>query len=496
MSVDYLMGIDLGTSGAKTLILEPSGKVIATASSEYAIQSPRQGWAEQDPHVWYAAVIESIRASLSKASVNGDEITALSFSGQMHGTVCLDTTGEVIRHAIIWADQRSHSQLEEIISRIGSDRLGEWTANPLATGFMLPTWMWLRENEIRTSASTRWLLLPKDYLRLRFTGEIGTEPSDASSTLLFDPVAKEWSLPLLEALDVDISQLPPVFPSAEVAGGLLPIIAEETGLSSDTPVIFGGSDQACQALGNGAIEPGVISCTIGTGGQLLAPLNSPTYDRRLRLHLFCHVLADRWFLEAATLSAGLSLKWLRDQVLLETDYRAMADLAAQSPPGAEGLFYLPYLVGERTPWMDPQARAGFIGLTLRHTQSHLVRAVMEGVVFSLKQGLELMGELGVSPERILASGGATNHPLWLQLQADIFNRPIYRTRTVEASAFGAALLAGVGAGVYPDLAAASERTVQMQDEVIEPIRENVEVYEEAIEVYKRLYPTLNVLISS
>jgi xylulokinase len=486
----FLVGIDLGTSGVKALVLDPEHGVLGTASTEYAIQTPHPGWAEQDPEVWFQASIEVIRRVIVQSGISPDEIAAIGFSGQMHGTVCLDARGKDLRPAIIWPDQRSRQQVERVRREIGLEKLGEWTGNPLATGFMLSSWLWLQEHEAETARATQHLLLPKDYLRYRFTGRLGSEPSDASSTSLFDPKSGGWSAPLLEFFAIDPQLLPEINPSAQVAGRLANDVAEAAGLHPEIPVAFGGSDQSCQALGNGVVAPGVVSCTIGTGGQLFAPLLSPTYDPQLRLHLFCHAIPDRWHFLAATLSAGLSLKWLRDSILAGYSYQELADLAAAVPPGSEGLFFLPYLVGERTPHMDPRARASFIGLSLRHQRAHLVRAVMEGAVFSLRQGLDLMLALDVPVESIVASGGASSHPLWLQLQADIFNRPIYQTTTAEAAALGAALLAGVATGLFPDAPAAARQLVQLRKEVVTPYEENVRLYQKSYEKYCQLYPRL------
>ncbi len=355
---------------------------------------------------------------------------------------------------------------------------------------MLASWLWLRENEIETARATRRLALPKDYLRYRLTGAWGSEPSDASSTLLFDPIHCTWSAPLLEALHVPAGLLPPVHPSAQIAGGLLAEAARACGLAPGTPVVYGGSDQALQALAQGVIEPGVLSCTIGTGGQLFAPLRAPRYDPKLRVHLFCHAAPGLWHLEAAILAAGLALKWLRDGVFEGKSYQELADLAALAPPGAEGLFFLPDLAGERTPHMDPSASGAFYGLTLRHRREHLVRAVMEGVVLALRQGLEVMRELGTPVERVVASGGGVRHPLWLQLQADIFGCPIHQTETIQPSATGAALLAGIGTGTYADVEEACRKTVRWRAEVTRPNPENVEVYARAYSAYCRLYPAL------
>jgi xylulokinase len=490
MTPSALMGIDLGTSSTKTVLIDASGRLLATAAREYPVDTPRPGWAEQDPDWWLEAAVGTMAEALAQRETAPEEVAGIGLSGQMHGTVCLDKKGEPLRPAIIWADQRSRDQVARVYREVGAERLGAWTGNPLATGFMLASWLWLCEETPEVAQATAHLLLPKDYLRYRLTAELGGEPSDGSSTLLFDTAGRDWSAPLLEALGIDPALLPPVRESAEVAGGLRPEIAARTGLRAGTPVVFGGSDQALQALGHGVVDPGIVSCTIGTGGQLFAPAHAPVYDPQLRLHLFCHALPDRWHLEAAILAAGLSLRWLRDNVLQGWSYGALADAAARVPPGSERLFFLPHLAGERTPHMDPQATGAFVGLTLRHNREHVTRAVMEGVVFALRQGLDLMVELGVPVERIVASGGATAHPLWLQLQADIFNRPIYRTATIEAAAVGAALLAGVGAGFYPDVLEACRRTVTWREEVIAPAGENVTRYEEGYRTFCRLYPAL------
>jgi len=492
MTSTLLMGVDLGTSSTKTVLIDrTSGRVLALAAREYPVDTPRPGWAEQDPEAWLDAATETMAEALELAHVAPEEVAGIGLSGQMHGTVCLGRNGHALRPAIIWADQRSGDQVAWVYRELGEEQLGAWTGNPLATGFMLASWLWLRDEMPEVARATARLLLPKDYLRYRLTGELGSEPSDGSSTLLFDTAGRKWSAPLQEALGIDPALLPPVRESAEVAGGLRTEIAALTGLRAGTPVVFGGSDQALQALGHGVVEPGIVSCTIGTGGQLFAPAPAPVYDPQLRLHLFCHALPDRWHLEAAILAAGLSLRWLRDNVLEGWSYASLADAADRVPPGSERLFFLPHLAGERTPHMDPQATGAFVGLTLRHKREHMARAVMEGVVFALRQGLELMlSKVGVPVERIVASGGATAHPLWLQLQADIFNRPIYRTATIEASAVGAALLAGVGAGIYPNALEACRRTVAWRDEVIEPHPENVVRYEEAYGTFCRLYPAL------
>ena len=490
MSSPTLIGIDIGTSSTKTVILSADGQVLAVAGQETTVETPHPGWAEQTPESWVRAAVATLQRALADAGIAPASVAGLSFSGQMHGTVCLGADGCPLRPAIIWADQRSGEQVHDVVARLGKSRLAAWTGNPLAPGFMLASWLWLREREPETAQVTRWLLLPKDYVRYRLTGEIGTEPSDASSTSMFSPALRSWSLPLLEELGLARDVLPEVSDSTAVAGGLLPGIAGEVGLPAGTRVVFGGSDQAVQALGNGVVAPGVVSSTIGTGGQLFAPTCSCVLDPELRMHSFCHVQRDLWHVETAMLSAGLSLRWLRDQVLDGITYGMMAEAAAGVPAGADGLLFQPYLAGERTPHMDPQARGSLIGLTRRHGRAHMIRAVMEGVVFGMRQGLDVMAALGVPVNEVIASGGSTRHPLWLQLQADIYNRPIQRTRTTEAAAVGAAMLAGIGTGVFHDVQDAISRVVRPHDEVMRPDSARVDVYARRYDVFCALYPAL------
>jgi xylulokinase len=485
-----LVGIDVGTSSTKAVVLSRGGAVRGLAAEAYEIDTPHPGWAEQDPETWVAAAERTVARAVEQAGASGDAVAGLSFSGQMHGTVCVDAAGRPLRPAIIWADQRSHRQVADIVARLGKQRLADWTGNPLATGFMLASWLWLQAHEPEVVRRTRWLLLPKDYVRYRLTGEIGTEPSDASSTAVFNPAARGWSQALLDHLGLNERVLPPVHASDAVAGSLQPAAASAMGLCTRIPVVFGGSDQAAQALGNGVVTPGVLSSTIGTGGQLLVPTERAVVDDELRMHCFCHVVDALWHAETAMLSAGLSLRWLRDRLLDGLDYQVLADMAAGVPAGADGLFFLPYLSGERTPHMDPRARGSFIGLTRRHGQAHLVRAVMEGVVFGLRQGLDLMLSLGVGVDAVVASGGATRHPLWLQLQADIYNRPVRHTQTVEAAAVGAAMLAGMGVGVYADADDAIAAVVRRHEDMIEPDPAHVSEYAERYEAYCGLYPAL------
>ncbi len=491
-----LLGLDIGTSSTKAVVLSVAGQRLATASQVYAVDTPQPDWAEQDPERWVAAALVTTRQALARSGVTPAAVAAIGLAGQMHGTVCVGSDGRPLRPAIIWADQRSVAQVSAAVARLGRDRLAAWTGNPLATGFMLPSWLWLRKHEPELMAATRWLLLPKDYVRYRLTGEIATEPSDAASTSLFDPVSRCWSKPLLVALGLDAAILPPIRPSSAIAGRLLPAFAAQTGLRPDIPIIAGGSDQAAQALGHGVVTPGVISSTIGTGGQLFAPTERPVVDAPtpgrpgLRMHSYCHVLPHRWHVETAMLAAGLSLRWLRDQVLDGAPYSELADTAAAVAPGADGLLFQPYLMGERTPHMDPRARGSFVGLTRRHGPGHLVRALMEGVVFGMRQGLDVLRSLGVPVEQIVASGGAVRHRLWLQLQADIYGRAIRKTQTVEAAATGAAMLAGIGVGCYRDAAEAIAQCVAWDPEEIAPDPVCAARYEAQYEVFTSLYPAL------
>jgi len=486
----HLLGIDLGTSGVRAVILDGAGRLKGNGHQELGIDTPQPGWAEQDPAVWLSAAAAAVRQALSEAGSLPGGIRGLGLSGQMHTTVCLDRQGQVLRPAIVWADQRSKEQVAQVYERLGKARLGAWTANPLATGFTLASLLWLRQHEPQMFGRTAHVLLPKDYLRYYLTGQLATEVTDAAATLMMDVARRAWNGDLLAALDLDRAILPPIYESAEVAGRLRPEPADALGLPHGLPVVYGGGDQSMQAVGHGIIRRGLLSCSIGTGGQLFAPTSTPVYDPDLRLHTFCHALPGWWFVMAATLSAGLSLNWWRHKVAGGEPYAALADAAQAVPPGAGGLLFLPHLVGERTPHMDPSARGAFVGLTLRHERAHLTRAIMEGVVFSLRQGLQLMMELGLPVERVVASGGGTRHPLWLQLQADIFNRDIYRTEVDEAAAHGAALLAGVGVGAYNDVADACTHAVRWKDAVVRPNPETAAAYDEIFARYRRLYPAL------
>ncbi len=485
MGDSFLIGLDIGTSGAKVVVIDPAGRLLAWAGREYPIRTPYPGWAEQDPRDWVAASSACIGEAVRQAGIDPHRVAAIGLAGQMHSLVCLNARGEPLRPAILWADQRSGDQVRRLVSQIGQANMAKWTGNPLASGFMLASWAWLRENEPVIAESTRWLVSPKDYVRFVMTGALGTEPGDASATLLFDPHTLVWSTPILEVAGLSPEKLPRVFPSMEIAGTLLPDAAAACGMPAGIPVIFGSSDVSLQALAQGVVIPGTISCTIGTGGQLFAPVPRPHHDPQLRVHLFCHAIPGTWHLEAAILSAGLALRWLRDQVWPGSDFSGLVDGATEVESGSDGLFFLPFLVGERTPYMEPGLQASFLGLGLRHGRSHMVRAVMEGVVFELRQGLDLLLSLGTPLECLLATGGASRNPLWLQLQADIFNRPIQVSRIEEATARGAALLAGIGIGIFRNAQEVIQNAVEKPVVGAIPNPERVDRYAAAYQTYRQ-----------
>ena len=490
--MDYLLGIDIGTSGTKGVLMDREGKIYARAGREYSIDIPQPGWAEQDPKMWWEATIQAIREIIKKSEVNPQQIKGVGLSGQMHGTVFLDKNLQPFRPAIIWADQRSSSQCEFIYQKIGRERLAELTGSPVATGFMCSTLLWMKENQPEEFGQIYKVILAKDYIRYRLTGNLGAEVTDASSTLLLDMKRRCWSEELLNIL----SLLPKILPeevheSREVAGYLLAKAARDTGLIEGIPVVYGGGDQSMQAVGNGVIKPGILSSTIGTGGQLFITVDKFTYDPRLRIHTFCHAIPNTYHLLGAILSAGLSLKWLRENILQAPDsYQIFDEEVEKIRAGSEGIIFLPYLLGERSPYMNSQAKGVFFGLNLKHHRAHMIRAIMEGVVFALRDCLEVFEELDVKVERVIASGGGAKSKVWRQMQADIFNKEISMTQSIEQAAMGAAILAGVGVRIYKDVEDGCKKVVKLKEEKIKPIPENVDIYHKQFEIYKSLYQDL------
>jgi len=490
--MDYLLGIDIGTSGTKGVLMDREGKIFTRAGREYSIDIPQPGWAEQDPKMWWEATTRVIREVLKKSEVNPQQIRGIGLSGQMHGTVFLDKNLQPFRPAIIWADQRSSSQCESIYRKIGKERLAELTGSPIATGFMFSTLLWMKENQPEVFNQIYKVILAKDYIRYKLTGNLGVEVTDASSTLLLDIKRRCWSEELLGILGLPLDILSKeVHESQEVAGYLLAEVARDTGLLEGIPVVYGGGDQSMQAVGNGVIRPGILSSTIGTGGQLFITVDKFTYDPRLRIHTFCHAIPNTYHLLGAILSAGLSLKWLRENILQAPDsYQIFDEEVEKIRAGSEGIIFLPYLLGERSPYMNSQAKGVFFGLNLKHHRAHMIRAIMEGVVFALRDCLEVFEELDVKVERVIASGGGANSKVWRQMQADIFNKEISMTQSIEQAAMGAAILAGVGVRIYKDVEDGCKKVVKLKEEKIKPIPENVDIYHKQFEIYKSLYQDL------
>ena len=478
-----LLGLDVGTTGARCVALDEGGKLVAEATAGYPIYSPHPGWSEQRPEDWWQASCEVIAQVATKV---GPDIGGIGLTGQMHGAVFLDKRDEVIRPALLWNDQRTAAQAETITERVGASRLTEIAGNPALTGFQAPKILWLRDEEPRAYERVASVLLPKDYVRLRLTGERATDASDASGTLLLDLKERTWSGEILDALEIPVGWLPRVFEGPERTGQVRQNTSSELGLQRQLPVAAGGGDNAAAAVGNGIIRDGLASCSIGTSGVLFAHSDTLARDPSGRLHAFCHSVPDRYHLMGVTLSAGGALRWWRDLVG-KADYEELSELASQAPPGAEGLLFLPYLTGERTPHLDPGARGAFFGLTSRHNMSHLTRAVMEGVAFSLRDSLEIMVALGTNPTQIRATGGGARSPLWRQLLADVFGRPIVRTLAVEGPASGAALLAGVTAGVFANVEEACAG-ITLRPDVCEPETSRTRLYDEYYAAYRELYP--------
>ena len=497
--MSFLLGIDIGTTGTKAVLITEKGKLVEKATAEYPLLTPKPNWAEQHPADWWGATKKVIASILKSSKVESKEIKGIGLSGQMHGSVFLDKNGKVIRPAILWCDQRTQTECDDITSTFGYQRLLRLTCNPALTGFTAPKILWLRRHEPHHWEKVRKILLPKDYVRFLLTGEFATEVSDASGTLLFDVESRAWSDVVLKALRIPKNFLPECYESCEVSGRITRRVALETGLAEGTLVVGGGGDQAAGAVGNGIVKRGVISSVIGTSGVLFAFSDHPEFDAAGRLHTFCHAVPNKWHMMGVTLAAGGSFRWLRDTLCQEEialarrknvhPYEIMTGRAAEASPGSGGLIFLPYMIGERTPYPDPDARGVFFGLTLRHTKADLIRAVMEGVTFSLRDSLEIMRSLKIPIKEIRASGGGGRSKLWRQMQADIFKADVVTINIDEGSAFGAALLAGVGAGIYSSVEEACNATIRTTTKT-SPHPQKVRLFEEYYEVYRSLYPAL------
>ncbi|MFN3649195.1 MAG: xylulokinase [Armatimonadota bacterium] len=494
-----LLGIDIGTSGTKTLLIDESGRVLATATEEYPLSTPRPGWAEQDPRHWWDASCKTVRAVLSKAGISADEVKGVGLSGQMHGSVFLDARDEVLRPALLWCDQRTAAQCEWITRMVGAERVVELISNPVLTGFTAPKVIWLRDHEPETYARVRKVLLPKDYVRLKLTGAYATEVSDASGTAMFHVRERRWATELLDAIEVPSDWMPECFESQVPSARISAEGAAATGLREGTPVVGGGGDQAAGAVGNGIVERGIISSTVGTSGVVFAFSDEPAVDPQLRLHTFCHAVPGKWHQMGVMLSAGGSLRWYRDtlagaemyvaRALGIDPYQLIAEEAQRAPAGSEGLIFLPYLTGERTPYPDPDARGVFFGLTLRHDRCHMARAVLEGVAYGLRDSFEILAEMGVPIGQVRASGGGARSPLWRQIQADVTGREHVTINVDEGPAFGVALLAGVGTGAWSSVEEACRATIRVTDSTT-PDPGSAATYNRYYPVYRGLYGSL------
>jgi xylulokinase len=487
----YWMGIDIGTGGTRALLVDRAGKVRSAFTSAHEdIRMERPLWAEQRPEDWWRAAVEAIRGALAKAGVSGSDVQGIGLSGQMHGLTLLDSGGAVIRPALIWCDQRSQSQVDFINKTVGKENVLAAIANPVLTGFTLPKLLWVRDHEPGQFARVRRMLLPKDYIRYRLTGEFATEVSDASGTALFDVVQRRWSVDMLDRLSLDASILPAVAESGDITGVISKDAAKLIGLQPGTRVAGGGGDQAASAVGNGIVEPGILSCTLGTSGVVFAHMEKVAYDSAGRVHTFCHAVRDRWHVMGVTQGAGLSLQWFRNQIGAPgAGYDDLTSEAAAAPAGSQGLFWLPYLMGERTPHLDATARGGWIGITARHTRADLIRSLIEGVSYSQRDCLDIIETLGVPVASVRVSGGGARSPFWRRLLANILGKPIVTLETQEGSAYGAALLALVGTGEFasvPDVCRAAIREV----ETVEPEADQARAYAERHSIYQALYPAL------
>jgi len=497
--VRYLIGIDVGTSGTKTVLFDVEGQVIASSTVEYPLYQPQNGWAEQDPNDWWNATKATLKKVISESGINSCDIAGIGLSGQMHGLVMLDENNDVIRPSIIWCDGRTVKECAEITEKVGSERLIEITANPALTGFTASKILWVRNNEPENYKKCRRILLPKDYVRFKLTGEFATEVSDASGMQLLDIKNRCWSEEVLEKLEIDKTLLAKVYESPEVTGKITKAVSNLTGLAEGTIVVGGAGDNAAAAVGTGVVEDGKAFTTIGTSGVVYAHTSEMVIDKKGRVHTFCCAVPNKWHVMGVTQGAGLSLKWFRDnfcQDEIETaknmgvdPYYLMDKEAEKSPVGCDKLLYLPYLMGERTPHLDPNARGVFFGLSAMHQKRDMFRAIMEGVSYSLKDCLEVLKEMNVSVSDMAACGGGGTSNLWRQMLADLYNCPVKTIASKEGPALGVAILAGVGAGIYESVEQGCKKVIKTDKEQ-QPISENIKKYMKFYPLYKNLYRSL------
>ncbi len=502
--MEYLLGIDIGTSGTKALICDHKGRVRATATAEHDISTPHPGWSEQDPLQWWDATVAATVKVCKKARIKGSRITGIGLSGQMHGSVFLGDDGPEsatpLRPALLWNDQRTAEQCRQIERKAGGRRkLIEMVGNPALTGFTAPKILWVRQNEPEIYERTRHILLPKDYIRFRMTGEYATEVGDASGTLLLNVKRRQWNNQLLGKLDIDRKLLPQCFESHVVSGQLTREAAKRLGLKPGTPVVGGSGDQPAGAVGNGIVRAGIVSATMGTSGVVFAHADKPTYDPRGRVHTMCHAVEGKWCVFGCMLSAGGSFQWFRNMLgkaevkkakKKQVDpYELLVAEAEQADPGCEGLQFLPYLTGERCPYADPLARGGWIGLSARHTRNDMIRSLLEGVTFGMNDALQIIEKMGVGIDSVRLSGGGARSDFWRRLQADIYNKPAVTINSTEGGAYGVAILAGVGTGVWNDVPQACDAVIE-ETERLEPDAKMARYYKRAHRQYRKLYPAL------
>lgn len=494
-SIRYL-GIDVGTGGTRALIIDEHGKVVASGSEEHIpFASPEPGWAEQDPRDWWRAAGVAVRKALAAAGLAADEIACVGFSGQMHGAVLLDAKDEVVRNALIWCDQRSEAQGKELEAMFGPGRLIQLTCNPPLTNFTLTKLLWVRENEPANWDRVAHVMLPKDYVRFRLTGDRAIDMADASGTLLLDVANRRWSAEVLSKTGISQQLLPSLYESPQVCGRMSEAGAEATGLRAGTPVVAGAGDQAAGAVGMGIVRAGAVSATIGTSGVVFAATDRPALDPRGRIHTFCHAVPGRWHVMGVTQAAGLSLRWFRDRFGVPSckgrdPYDCLMDEASSAPAGSLGLFWLPYLMGERTPHLDPNARAALVGLTASHARAHIVRAILEGVAYSLKDTFTIFDEMKIPVTRIRLGGGGARSALWRQIQADVYGREVEIVEAEEGAAYGAAILAGAGAGAWASVDEACDAVIRVASSV--PLSaQGSATMQQGYGKYRAIYPALH-----
>lgn len=486
----YWLGIDVGTGGTRALLLNETGKIAASCTEPHAeMRMERPLWAEQDPDDWWRAAQVAIQGVLREARTDGAAVKGIGFSGQMHGLVMLDENGKVIRPSLIWCDQRSQPQVDAIHAKVGRDRVVQFTANPAITGFTLPKLLWVRDHDPASYAQLNTVLLPKDYIRYKLSGELAQDVSDASGTGVFDVANRVWSRPMMDELGLNPAWFPPVFESAQVCGRITNDASAATGLLSGTPMVAGAGDQAASAIGNGIVDTGIASCTLGTSGVVFAHMDSPAYDPAGRVHTFCHAVPGKWHVMGVTQGAGLSLQWFRNNLAPGVSYDSLMTEAATAELCCDGLFWLPYLMGERTPHLDASARGGWIGITARHQRRDLIRSIIEGVSYSQKDCLDVIVEIGVEIQKVRASGGGAQSPLWRQILADVFARRVTTLASQEGSAYGAGLLAMVGTGGFASVQEACAACTEETSATDPRTREGM-AYAKGHEIYRTLYPTL------